>query len=174
MKDVGQLAGKDGLFAAIVFGWCPQHRTLRIFELRPVVADGQLLVQSNERLLQQIKLESAVSDSVLAIGSSPSLLTKAIDKELGDARERGDIHDIVARDAPKRALRKLIQDDADEMVGGSIQQAWATPAGFEIVANMEAISPRPPSPRNAGLFILGFDTFELQTVGNYQISSIGL
>jgi hypothetical protein len=143
MRDVCQLAQKDGLFSAIVFGWCPQQHALRVFELRPV------------------------------IGSSPALLTQAIDKELSEAKARGEALEIAVFDAPRRALRKLIDENAHEMVGGSVQQAQATSSGFQIISNMEPITPRPPSTRNAGLFILGFDTEDIQMVGNYRIASEG-
>lgn len=173
MREVGQLAGSDGLFSAIVFGWCPQQRALRAFELRPTIADAQFRVDIQERTLNPIKIGGVAAETAIVIGSSPALLIEAIDKQLTDAKERGEVHEIVAFDAPKRALRQLISEGTDERVGGSIQQAWATVAGFQIVSNVEPITPRPPSPRNAGLFILGFDTFDIQTIGNYQVAAEG-
>jgi hypothetical protein len=172
MREVGQLAGTDGLFSAVVFGWCPRQNAPRTFELRPAV-DGGLRVELHERVLTPIRLAGSSAESVIVIGSSPNLLIEGINKQLEDARDRGEAHEIVAFDAPKRALRKLISDGLDERVGGSIQQAEATGAGFQVIANMEPITPRPPSPRNAGLFLLGFDTFDLQTVGHYQVASEG-
>ena len=173
MRDVGQLAGKDRIFSAIVFGWCPQQRALRTFELRPVFTDSSFRVEIQEHTLNPIRIGGAAAESAVVIGSSPDLLTQAIDKELGDAKARGDTHEIVAFDAPKRALRRLIAETAHEMVGGSVQQAWATPTGFKIVSNMEPITPRSPSTRNAGMFILGFDTDDIQMTGNYRIASEG-
>lgn len=172
MREVGQLSGRNGLFSAIVFGWCPQRTTLRVFELTPIVTNVQVSVGVQERNLNPIKTGNPASNSVIVIGSSVRQLTNAIDKQLHEAQQRGDL-EIVAYDAPKRALRQLISDGVDERVGGSIQQAWATASGFQVVSNLEPITPKPPSPRNAGLFILGFDTFELQTVGNYQVVAEG-
>jgi hypothetical protein len=174
MREVCQLAGKDGLFSAIVFGWCAQQRSLRVFELRPAVTDAQFRVDIQEHILNPIRIGGTATESAVVIGSAPALLTQAIDKELGDAKQRGEVHEIVAFDAPKRALRTMVAGKVHEMVGGSIQQAWATSSGFQIVSNMEPITPRPPSPRNAGLFILGFDTDDIQMVGNYRVSSEGL
>jgi hypothetical protein len=114
-------------------------------------------VDVQEHALNPIRIGGTAAQSAIIIGSSPAILAAAIDHQLADAKQRGEVHEIVAFDAPKRALRKLISEGADERVGGSIQQAWATAAGFEIISNMEPITPRPPSPRNAGLFILGFD-----------------
>lgn len=173
MREVGQLAGKDGLFAAILFGWCPQRQALRIFELRPAIDAGQFRVEMQEHTLAAIRIAGSAAESAVVIGSSPTLLIDGINQQLEGARQRGEVHEIVAFDAPKRALRQLIQDGTDERVGGSIQQAQATHAGFQIISNMEPITPRPPSPRNAGLFLLGFDTFDLQNVGHYQVSSEG-
>jgi len=173
MREVCQLAGKDGLFSAVVFGWCPQQRSLRVFELRPAVTDAQFHVDIQEHVLNPIRIAGTAAESAVVIGSAPALLTQAIDKELGDAKERGEVHEIVAFDAPKRALRKMIAENAHEMVGGSVQQAWATSSGFQIISNMEPITPRLPSTRNAGLFILGFDTDDIQTVGNYRVASEG-
>jgi hypothetical protein len=107
------------------------------------------------------------------IGSSVEKLKQEIDRQLLSAAQMGS-HEIVARDTPKYALQSIITQGLDASVGGSIQQAWATSMGFEIVAHMEPITPRPPSPRNAGLFLLGFDTFDIQTVGNYRVASEGL
>jgi hypothetical protein len=173
MREVCQLAGKDGLFSAIVFGWCPQQRALRIFELTPAVTDAQFRVEIQERMLNPIRIGGTANGSVVIIGSAPALLAQAIDKDLSDAKQRGEVLEIVAFDAPKRALRKIIAENAHEMVGGSVQQAQATPSGFQIISNMEPITPRPPSTRNAGLFILGFDTDDIQMVGNYRVASEG-
>ncbi|MGX9431793.1 hypothetical protein [Bradyrhizobium sp. LeoA1S1] len=168
MRDVGQLSGQGGLFSAVVFGWCPQQKNLRAFELRPLIEGARFQVNVDERVLVPITVGGA-AQSVVVIGTSVARLTQEIDRQLASAQ-----HPIVARDTPKRALRSLIDQGVDVAVGGSIQQAWATVNGFEIVANMEPITPRPPSTRNAGLFLLGFDTFDLQTVGYYQVASEGL
>jgi hypothetical protein len=173
MREVCQLAGPDGMFSSIVFGCCPQTRVLRAFRLSPIIEEASFRVDIQEHTLNPIRIGGTAAESAIIIGSSPALLTAAIDRQLADAQERGEIHEIVAFDAPKRALRTLISEGADERVGGSIQQAWAAAAGFEIVSNMEPITPRPPSPRNAGLFILGFDTDDIQTVGQYRVSSVG-
>jgi hypothetical protein len=173
MREVCQLAEREGLFSALIFGWCPTHNALRVFELCPRYGDGPLRIEIQERHLDPISIGGAASRSVVIIGSDPSLLASAIYQQLADAKGRGEVHDIVAFDAPKRALRRLIQEGAHEFIGGAVQQAWATVRGFQIVSNMEPITPRPPAPRNAGLFILGFDTFDIQMVGNYQVSSEG-
>ena len=154
----------------MVFGWCPQQCSLRVFELRPAVTDAEFRVDIHEHLLTPIRIGGTAAESAVVIGSAPALLTQAIDRELSDAKERGEVLDIVAFDAPKRALRKMIAENVHEMVGGSVQQAWATVSGFQIVANGEPITPRPPSPRNYGTFILGFDTDDILTVGNYRVS----
>jgi phospholipase/lecithinase/hemolysin len=173
MRDVGQLSGQGGLFSAVVFGWCSQQNSLRAFELRPLVDEARFQVNVNERVLIPISVGGTAAQSAVIIGSAVAKLTEEIDLQLGSAHETG-AHPIVARDAPKRALRSLISQGIDPAVGGSIQQAWATAMGFEIVANMEPITPTPPSTRNAGLFLLGFDTFDLQTVGHYRVASEGL
>jgi hypothetical protein len=169
MREVCQLSGRDGLFSAIVFGWCPEQRTLRVFELAPIYGQAPLSVDVQERILEPIKLDGSAAQSAIVIGSSPDLLREAIDMQLTDAREKGETHEIVAFDAPKRALRRLIEEGANEMVGGSIQQAWATALGFQIVTNLQPIN----RSSRAGMFILGFDTADLRPVGYYQVASEG-
>ena len=174
MREVCQLAERDGLFSAVVFGWCPERRALRVFESTPSYSQHPLTVDVQERSLEPITLQGAAAQSAVVIGTSPNLLRDAIDRELADARQRGETHEIVAFDAPKRALfRQLITEGANEMAGGSIQQAWATPAGFQIVSSMEPITPRPPSTRNAGLFISVSTRRISVIVGYYQVSAEG-
>jgi hypothetical protein len=160
------------MFAAVVFGWCPQQQLLRTFELQPRVS-AELSVEILERTLSPSSIGGTAQQSAIVIGSSPSLLMAAIDSDLADQKARGEANEIVAFDVPKRALRRLISKEADQMVGGSIQQAWATMLGFQIVSDLEPIEPKPPSSRNAGLFVLGFDTFDIQRVGNYQVGVEG-
>lgn len=172
IRDVGQLSGPAGQFKGIIFGQCPQQSKLRVFETTPS-SSGALKVEINEHLLNDIVIGGCAADCSLVIGRAPELLIRAIDADLAFAKERGETHQIVAFDAPKRALQKLIDDEADESVGGSVQQAEATSAGFRIIANMVPIKPIPPSPRNAGLFVLGFDTFDLQSIGSHRASLDG-
>jgi hypothetical protein len=110
MREVGQLAGSQGLFAAILFGWCPQQRALRVFELRPNIAAAELQVEFHERVLNPIRIGGTAAESAVVIGRAPAMLTQAIDKELADAKERGEVHEIVAFDAPKRAIRRIIAE----------------------------------------------------------------
>ncbi|WFU44103.1 hypothetical protein QA640_17620 [Bradyrhizobium sp. CB82] len=172
MREVGSIAQQGAFFAAVVFGWCHRENRLRVFKLAPRTTTP-LSVDFHEKELLEISLERPASQSVIVIGSSPGLFEQAIEDELASCRERGETHPIVAYDAPKRVLRRLIADNEDEKVGGTIQQAWATAGGFQIVSNMEPITPTPPSTRNAGLFLLGFDTFDLAGVGEYLVSSEG-
>ena len=170
MRDVGQLSGKRAVFCSCL--WLGSSaKKLRAFELRPLVQGAQLQVNVDERVLIPISVGGTAQSAVI-IGSSVAKLTEEIDRQLGSAHETG-AHPIVAFDAPKRALRGLISQGIDPAVGGSIQQAQATATGFEIIANTEPITPRPPSARNAGLFLLGFDTFDIQTAGHYQVASEG-
>jgi hypothetical protein len=122
--------------------------------------------------MSEIQVGGTAAQSAVIIGSSVEKLAEEIDRQLKSAKESG-THPIVALDAPKRALQLLISQGVDAAVGGSIQQAQATATGFEIIANMQPITPRPPSTRNAGLFLLGFDTFDIQTVGHYQVAAEG-
>jgi hypothetical protein len=170
---VGQFAGQNGQFKAIIFGYCPQQSKLRVFVTSPNISSGQLVVEINEHLLDDILIGGSADASAVVIGSAPELLISAINADLLSAKARGEVHQIVAFDAPKRALQKLIIDEAHESVGGSVQQAQATQFGFKIIANMVPIKPTPPSTRNAGLFVLGFDTFDLQNIGLHRVSLEG-
>ncbi|MDP3078469.1 hypothetical protein [Bradyrhizobium sp.] len=173
MREVGQLALKNGLFSALVFGWCPREQRLRIFELQPRITDGQLTVDNMERNLSPIKIGGIAKECAVTIGGGADDFAEEIDKELANAKNRGEVLEIVAFDAPKRALRRMIAEGSNQMIGGVIQQAWATSSGFQILSNLEPITPRPPSPRNVGSFILGFDTMDIQTVGSYQVGGLG-
>jgi hypothetical protein len=173
IRDVGQLAGQSGQFKAIIFGHCPQQSKLRVFVTSPNISSGQLTVDIAEHLLDDIVIGGSANASTVVIGSAPDLLITAINADLAEAKARGEVHQIVAFDAPKRALQKLINEGANENVGGSVQQAQATQFGFKIIANMVPITPIPPSTRNAGLFVLGFDTFDLQNIGSHRVALEG-
>lgn len=166
MKEVGQLSGNNSLFSAIVFGFCQVTRQLRGFEIRPQLNESPFTCDIVEHDLQQ-------NNSVVIIGSCPDLLRQRIEADRSAAIARGDTHRVLDMDRPTRALQALINEAADPSVGGMIQQGWATVAGFELVAHMCPITPRPPSPRNAGLFVLGFDIMDVQQVGDYFVSLNG-
>jgi hypothetical protein len=120
-------------------------------------------------------IEQDVDDnnSIVVIGSCPDLLRQCIDADRAAALARGDTHPVIDVDRPSRALQALIDEGVDPSVGGMIQQGWATAAGFELVAKLRPITPRPPSPRNAGLFVLGFDLMDMQQVGAHRITLTG-
>ena len=144
----------------------PQRASLQAYEVAPRFENNQLKIDVTER-------DVSSDGSMVVIGSCPQLLLDRVEADLKAARARGDVHPIVAVDAPKRALQAIINEGTHESVGGAIQQGWATQGGFEIVASMAPITPRPPSARNAGLFVLGFDIFDVQNIGNYQVSMGG-
>jgi hypothetical protein len=172
IKEVGQLCGPDSQFRAIVFGNCPQQKKLRVFLLSPALNAGSVVVQVVEKQLEVITLDSTAAASVVIIGSASDQLNEAIDCKLALSKSVGD-HEIMALDMPKRALQQMIDDTSIESVGGSIQQAEATSDGFKIIANVLPITPTPPSNRNAGMFVLGFDTFDMQQVGSHMIAFDG-
>jgi hypothetical protein len=132
-----------------------------------------LVVNVSEHQLETISIGGTAAASAVVIGSAPKLLTDAIDAYLAAAQARGEEHQIVAFDAPKRALQKLIDEAANSTVGGSIQQAQATQAGFQIMSTAARITPVPPSTRNMGLFVLGHDIDDMQYVGSHRVSLMG-
>jgi hypothetical protein len=158
MREVGELSGGGALFAAFVFGFCHATQRLRCFQIKPRLHPAPLTCEILEQNLQD-------NNSVVIIGSCPDLLRQRIDADRDATMARGDTHPVLDIDRPTRALQALIDEGVDPSVGGMIQQGWATPAGFELVAKMQPIAPRPPSPRNAGLFVLGFDLMDMQQVG---------
>jgi hypothetical protein len=111
--------------------------------------------------------------SNVIIGSCPDLLRQRIEADRLAKIARGDTHPVLDIDRPTRALQTLIDDGVDPSVGGMIQQGWVTEAGFELVGISRPITPRPPSTRNAGLFVLGFDILDVQQVGRYMVSLAG-
>jgi hypothetical protein len=162
IREVGELAGPRGQFTAIVFGLCPQTKQFRGFEIKPRIQNNQLLIDVTEHDLSQ-------DDSIIIIGSCPELLRQRIQSDQQAAHARGDVHPILGLDRPTRALMSIISDGADQNVGGAIQQGWVGPSGFEIVAKMMPVTPRPPTTRNAGLFVLGFDIMDMQNIGAHQV-----
>jgi hypothetical protein len=80
---------------------------------------------------------------------------------------------IVRDRAPMDALQSIIDDNSNESVGGSLQLAWVTSAGFEIVARGVWIPPK-ESGRNMASLILGFDISDADYIGQYKISTVGL
>jgi hypothetical protein len=166
MREVGQLSGNNALFSAVVFGFCQATRQLRGFEIRPCASQSPFACDIVEHDFQ-------ANNSVVMIGSCPNLLRQRIEADRLAAIARGDTHPVLDIDRPTRALQALIDEAADPSVGGMIQQGWATAAGFELAARVRPIQPRPPSPRNAGLFVLGFDIMDVQQVGGYMVSLTG-
>jgi hypothetical protein len=166
MREVGQLNGINALFSAVVFGFCQATRRLSGFEIRPRLNQSAFTCDIVEHDLQQ-------DNSIVIIGSRPDLLRQRIEEDRLATIARGDTHPVLDIDRPTRALQALIDEAVDPSVGGMIQQGWATVAGFELVAKMRPIAPRPPSPRNAGLFVLGFDIMDVQQVGDYVVGLTG-
>jgi len=166
MYEVGQLNGYNALFSAIVFGFCHATQQLRGFEIKPRLNHSPFVCDIIEHPLHQ-------NDSIVVIGSCPDLLRQRVDADRDAAIARGDVHPIIDMDRPTRVLQALINENADPSVGGMIQQGWATAAGFEIVAKANPITPRPPSPRNFGLFVLGFDIMDMQRVGPNFVNLMG-
>jgi hypothetical protein len=82
MREVGQLAGTDGMFSSIVFGCCPQTRGLRASQLTPTIAGGSFRIDIQEHALNPIRIGGTAGESTIVIGSSPALLTAAIDRQL--------------------------------------------------------------------------------------------
>ena len=166
MREVGQLAGPNALFSAILFGF--RHRTQMYcaFEIRPDFAANGISVQVIEHNL-------AIPDLLLTIGSNTELLRQRTVDIRAQARLRGDPEVLFVLDSPTRALQSIIDDAVDESIGGTIQQAWTTPAGFRALAKAVPILNQPPAVRNIGLFILGFDVLEMQNVGSYIVAPMG-
>jgi hypothetical protein len=160
MREIGQLSGHGGLFKAIIFGVCPRTNATLAFEMKPKI-------EPTEINLELIK-HPLMKENVIVIGDQQQLLHERIEKIRSEAT-----HEIIHADAPQRALQSLIDEGAIDSVGGTIQQAWATRNKLELVATARPIEPRPPETRNTGLFLLGFDIMDMQTVGGYRVSMTG-
>jgi hypothetical protein len=159
MRDVCALSGRAGLFRAVLFGFCPQLKTPLLYQLTPVT-DGYPIEISLER-------HELIPDQVVIIGDQAQLLRDRI----AERREKAE-HPIIAADAPKDALQSLIDDGSIESVGGTIQQGWVSSHRFDLVATARPIEPQPPSSRNYGRFLLGFDIDSMPLIGSYQVSMV--
>ena len=166
MREVGQLAGNNALFSAVVFGFCHAKRQFRGFEIKPRVNQFPFACDIIEHDLRQ-------NNAIVIIGSCPNLLRERIESDRLAAMARGDSNPVLDAYRPIHALQALIDEAADPSVGGMIQQGWATAAGFELAAKLRPIKPQPPSTRNAGLFVLGFDIIGMQQVGGYIVGLTG-
>ena len=69
MREVCQLAGRDGMFSSIVFGFCPQTRVLRAFRLNPVIEGASFRVEIQERSLSPIRSGGTAAEAAIIIGS---------------------------------------------------------------------------------------------------------
>ena len=103
MRDVCQLADRDGLCSAVVFGKCPQTNALKVFLLTPELQGG-VRVTVSEQHLAPIRLAGTGAASAVIIGSAPALLMEEIDRQLADARNRGETHEIVAYELSKASF----------------------------------------------------------------------
>jgi hypothetical protein len=159
-KDIGQAAGLSSVFSGILFGHCPRTGQSLAFQIQPSVGEAGIRIAIIKHILDE--------NNVIVIGDQPQLFRDEIEKLRANST-----HEINFADAPMNALREMIRQNAIGSVGGSIQQAWAISSRLEIVATAGSITPSPPSPRNYGLFVLGFDTFDMQQIGNYKVTLMG-
>jgi hypothetical protein len=143
-------------FRAIIFGHCPQTQQALAFEFQPRTEPGNLILD--------IKKHALDDSTVVVLGTKPETLRERIAEVRANAS-----HPIVYADAPMIALKGLIAESVIPGVGGSVQQAWAHSGRLEIIATAEAIVPVPPSTTNMGLYVLGFEMSEIQTIGQYHI-----
>jgi hypothetical protein len=160
MIEIGQLGGPSSVFSAVLFGHCPRSGKSLAFHFEPLIVDGTFSLNIHKYVLGD--------SDVIIIGTSPGILRKRIEAIRANAQ-----HPIHAADAPITALQALIDEGVIDGVGGAIQQAWATPFKVQIIATASQIAPRPPSPRNLGMFVLGFDIFDMQTIGSFRVSLMG-
>lgn len=159
-SEIGVTGGPGSLFSSILFGHCPRTQHPLAFEMRPQLGTNGLELKLDKHILDESK--------VVVVGDQPQVLQNLIKEIRSEATQ-----EIVVADAPMIALKRLISEGQIGSVGGSVQQAWSYGSKLEVVATMEPITPQPPSTRNAGLFVLGFDTFDMQTIGNYRIILTG-
>jgi hypothetical protein len=150
----------ESAFRAIIFGHCPQTQEALAFEFQPRDDQGAFTLSIVKHALDD--------SSVVVVGTKPEILRERINQVRANAA-----HPIVHADAPMIALKSLIAENVIPGVGGSVQQAWSHSGRLEIIATAEPIVPVPPSTTNMGLFVLGFEMSEIQTIGQYHIVLTG-
>jgi len=161
IREIGELSGLGSLFSAIVFGFCPQANRFRAFRIIPELDGGVLSTKISEHDLYG-------SDTLLVIGNRPELLRERVCIERpklyadpqGISPQMQTLREI---DLPKRALQSLIDEGADENIGGAIQAAWLTRAGFQPVFHRD---------QKLGFAVLGFNISEFN-VGPYAFAPPG-
>jgi hypothetical protein len=172
MQEIGELSGPHALFSALIFGFCIRSNRFRAFRLTPMITSGRpVLVEVSEHDLYE-------PETLLVIGSQPDLLLDRVrrdrpnlyaDSNASISQKMKELREI---DLPRRALMAIIEEGADESIGGATQEAWVTRAGFEPVSRMVPIAPL-PNGRNATLMALGFDMYDMDNVGPYFFSLSG-
>jgi hypothetical protein len=172
MHEIGELAGSGSLFSAIIFGFCIRLGRFVAYEITPRLMSGRLVADVEEHDLYN-------PYTMVVIGNNPVLLHERVHKErphlYADPENplTPQMLNLREIDLPKRALSDLIAEDADKTVGGSIQEAWVTRAGFQPVAKVMPITPAPGARRNMTMTVLGFDMFEFDAVGSYSFLLMG-
>jgi hypothetical protein len=167
--EIGQTNPRSARFAAIIFGYCGVQRRFRAFELVPHFVESQAEIHIVEHDLE-------AEHNLIVIGNRPELLRDRVQTErplfyAGEARP--ELLTLREIDLPRRALGALIQEGADETVGGALQSAWVTTAGFEIASHAARIDPPEPSGRNMMLTVLGFDLHRIPAIGEYIVAIMG-
>jgi hypothetical protein len=168
MREIGEVAGLAALFSAIVFGFCIKTSRFRAFEIRPLMDRCPLQIDVSEHDLYG-------PDSLLVIGSRPELLRDRVRRDRpnlyadleGLSPQMQSLREI---DLPRRALAALIAEGVDETIGGELQEARVSRAGFLPTARMVLVSPPLETGRNAAFRVLGFDVFEFNAIGSYVFS----
>jgi hypothetical protein len=171
MREMGALSGASALFSAIVFGFCVRLNRFRAFHIAPVLNAASFRADLNEHDLYG-------SDTLLVIGNRPELLRDRVRRDRPNLYATPEspnpqYNTMREIDLPTRALRALITEGADETIGGALQTAIVSRAGFQPVAHVVPISPPLDSGRNVALTVLGFDMFEFDHIGSYHFSLTG-
>lgn len=104
MSEICQLGGEGSMFAAILFGFCPNTGEPMAFEFQPSTADGRFSVNIRKHALGE--------SDVVIIGTGADILRKRIEAIRADSS-----HPIIVSDAPGNALKGLIDEGGHRQRG---------------------------------------------------------
>ena len=158
-KDRRQF-GDHGLFSAAFFGWCPHEEKYKIAHIEGREDCGSLRVE-----ISFPARPDSDGETWLKLGSATASFGSMLENYLQN-------EPFIKKRVPRRVVDKMISEESDPTVGGSISIGAANEHGFELLAAFEPITVGQPQARR---MFNGLDLdLDVGPVGHCFINTTGI
>lgn len=152
--------GSDGIFSAAFFGWCPYKAAYKLAHINGRDDAAGFRVELSYPAPPQVD-----GDPWVTLGSGSTIFERTL------AAYR-DEENYITKRLPRRIIERMVNEAADQTVGGATSIGVARQNGFDLFYAVEPITPGQPAARR--IFNgLDLDT-ELGPIGQYQFAITGL